>query len=89
MKSAIEHVHYHTTLIQSFVLTFVLVTKAKEDKTFQAIQEERREQAERSVLISCPPRLSEKKFLDYLSKHGTINKHFFYSSYVRVQNYIN
>ncbi|ROI81801.1 Poly(A) RNA polymerase, mitochondrial [Anabarilius grahami] len=57
------------------------VTKAKENKTFQAIQEERRERAERSVLISCPPRFSEKKFLDYLSNHGTINKHFFYSSY--------
>ncbi|XP_073684759.1 poly(A) RNA polymerase, mitochondrial [Garra rufa] len=54
---------------------------AKESKTFQAIQEERREQAERSVLISCPPKINENKFLDYLSKHGTINKHFFYNSY--------
>lgn len=66
------------------LLTFILVTKAQENKTFQAIQEERREQAERSVLISCPPKFNEKKFLDYLSKHGTVNKHFFYSSYVRV-----
>ncbi|KAG1931838.1 poly(A) RNA polymerase, mitochondrial [Pimephales promelas] len=57
------------------------VTKPKENKTFQAIQEERREQAERSVLISCPPKFNENKFLDYLSKHGTINKHFFYSGY--------
>ncbi|XP_016126493.1 poly(A) RNA polymerase, mitochondrial-like [Sinocyclocheilus grahami] len=54
---------------------------AKESKTFQAIQEERREEAERSVLISCPPKINEKKFLDYLSKHGTINRHFFYNSY--------
>ncbi|XP_050980259.1 poly(A) RNA polymerase, mitochondrial [Labeo rohita] len=54
---------------------------AKESKTFQAIQEERREQAERSVLISCPPKINEKKFLDYLSKHGTVNNHFFYNSY--------
>uniref|UniRef100_A0A673N1Y0 Mitochondrial poly(A) polymerase n=1 Tax=Sinocyclocheilus rhinocerous TaxID=307959 RepID=A0A673N1Y0_9TELE len=54
---------------------------AKESKTFQAIQEERREEAERSVLISCPPKINEKKFLDYLSKHGTVNKHFFYNSY--------
>uniref|UniRef100_A0A671SV62 Poly(A) RNA polymerase, mitochondrial-like n=1 Tax=Sinocyclocheilus anshuiensis TaxID=1608454 RepID=A0A671SV62_9TELE len=54
---------------------------AKESKTFQTIQEERREKAERSVLISCPPKINEKKFLDYLSKHGTINKHFFYNSY--------
>lgn len=64
--------------------TFVLFTKAKESKTFQAIQEERREEAERSVLISCPPKINENKFLDYLSKHGTINKHFFYNSYVSV-----
>uniref|UniRef100_A0A8C2DHX3 Mitochondrial poly(A) polymerase n=1 Tax=Cyprinus carpio TaxID=7962 RepID=A0A8C2DHX3_CYPCA len=54
---------------------------AKESRTFQAIQEERREEAERSVLISCPPKINEKKFIDYLSKHGTINKHFFYNSY--------
>ncbi|RXN11160.1 poly(A) RNA mitochondrial [Labeo rohita] len=60
---------------------FSFSTKAKESKTFQAIQEERREQAERSVLISCPPKINEKKFLDYLSKHGTVNNHFFYNSY--------
>ncbi|XP_042591392.1 poly(A) RNA polymerase, mitochondrial-like isoform X2 [Cyprinus carpio] len=54
---------------------------AKESRTFQAIQEERKEEAERSVLISCPPKINEKKFIDYLSKHGTINKHFFYNSY--------
>lgn len=71
-------------MLLSTCFTFVLVTKAKENKSFQAIQEERREQAERSVLISCPPKFNENKFLDYLSKHGTINKHFFYSSYVSV-----
>ncbi|XP_051968261.1 poly(A) RNA polymerase, mitochondrial [Xyrauchen texanus] len=54
---------------------------AKESKSFQAIQEEKREQAERSVLISCPAKINENKFLDYLSKHGAVNKHFFYNSY--------
>jgi len=71
-------------MLLSSCFTFILVTKPKENKTFQAIQEERREQAERSVLISCPPKFNENKFLDYLSKHGTINKHFFYSGYVSV-----
>ncbi|XP_055032102.1 poly(A) RNA polymerase, mitochondrial [Misgurnus anguillicaudatus] len=56
-------------------------TSAKEIKSFQAIQEERREQAERSVLINCPAKINENKFLDDLSKHGPINKHFFYNSY--------
>lgn len=59
-------------------------SKAKKSKTFQVIQEERREKAERSVLISCPDKFSEKKFLDFLSKHGTVNKHFFYNSFVSV-----
>ncbi|XP_076855683.1 poly(A) RNA polymerase, mitochondrial [Brachyhypopomus gauderio] len=50
-------------------------------QSFCTIQEERRERAERSVLISCPPKINEKKFLDYLSKHGDISNHFFYQSY--------
>ncbi|XP_076617012.1 poly(A) RNA polymerase, mitochondrial [Chaetodon auriga] len=43
-----------------------------------AVQAERQEQAERSVLISCA---SEKRLLKYLSTHGNINKYFFYESY--------
>ncbi|KAB5555680.1 hypothetical protein PHYPO_G00036890 [Pangasianodon hypophthalmus] len=50
-------------------------------ESFSALQEERREQAERSVLISCPPNINQKKFLDYISKHGHIQNHFFYQSY--------
>ncbi|XP_062067098.1 poly(A) RNA polymerase, mitochondrial isoform X1 [Lepus europaeus] len=55
-----------------------------EDKTpkkrFSEVQEERREQAQRTVLIHCPHKFSEKKFLKYLSQHGPINNHFFYES---------
>ncbi|XP_054478870.1 poly(A) RNA polymerase, mitochondrial [Anoplopoma fimbria] len=50
-------------------------------KSLYAVQEERQEQAERSVLISCQSRTNEKKFLKYLSRHGDINKYFFYESY--------
>ncbi|KAM9337725.1 poly(A) RNA polymerase, mitochondrial [Symphorus nematophorus] len=50
-------------------------------KSLSALQAERREQAHRSVLISCPARTNEKKFLKYLSRHGDINKFFFYESY--------
>ncbi|KAL1006747.1 hypothetical protein UPYG_G00076340 [Umbra pygmaea] len=50
-------------------------------KTFYTVEEERIEQAQRSVLISCPAKTNEKKFLKYLSRHGDINKYFFYESY--------
>ncbi|XP_053198444.1 poly(A) RNA polymerase, mitochondrial [Scomber japonicus] len=50
-------------------------------KSFYAVQAERQEQAERSVLFSCPSRTSEKKILKYLSRHGEIKKHFSYESY--------
>uniref|UniRef100_A0A672ZZP8 Mitochondrial poly(A) polymerase n=2 Tax=Sphaeramia orbicularis TaxID=375764 RepID=A0A672ZZP8_9TELE len=50
-------------------------------KSLSAFLVERQEQAERSVLISCHPKTSEKKFLKYLSRHGDIKKHFFYDSY--------
>ncbi|XP_056155684.1 poly(A) RNA polymerase, mitochondrial [Lampris incognitus] len=57
-------------------------TEEKEgSKSFYTVQEERREQAERSVLISCPHKINEKKFLKYLSAHGNISKYFFYESY--------
>lgn len=45
------------------------------------MQEERREQAQRTVLIRCPNNVNEKKFLKYLSQHGPINNHFFYESF--------
>ncbi|KAF7212987.1 poly(A) RNA polymerase, mitochondrial [Nothobranchius furzeri] len=50
-------------------------------RSLLAVQDERREQAEKSVLISCQSRPSEKKFLKYLSRHGDVNKYFFYESY--------
>uniref|UniRef100_A0A147A017 Mitochondrial poly(A) polymerase n=1 Tax=Fundulus heteroclitus TaxID=8078 RepID=A0A147A017_FUNHE len=50
-------------------------------KSFYELMADRQEQAEKSVLISCQSRTSEKKFLNFLSKHGDIKKHFFYESY--------
>ncbi|TNN56824.1 Poly(A) RNA polymerase, mitochondrial [Liparis tanakae] len=50
-------------------------------KSLYAVEAERQEQAERSVLISCHSRTNEKKFLNFLSRHGDINKYFFYESY--------
>ncbi|XP_003938441.3 poly(A) RNA polymerase, mitochondrial isoform X1 [Saimiri boliviensis] len=50
-------------------------------KRFSEMQNERREQAKRTVLIHCPEKISEKKFLKYLSQHGPINNHFFYESF--------
>ncbi|XP_012870210.1 PREDICTED: poly(A) RNA polymerase, mitochondrial isoform X2 [Dipodomys ordii] len=56
-----------------------------EDKTpkkrFSEVQRERREQAQRTALIHCPNKISEKKFLKYLSQHGPIKNHFFYESF--------
>lgn len=50
-------------------------------KALYILQAERQAQAERSVLISCHPKTNENKFLTYLSRHGDINKCFFYESY--------
>ncbi|KAL4000702.1 solute carrier family 15, member 5 [Sarotherodon galilaeus] len=50
-------------------------------KSLHTLHVERQEQAERSVLISCQTSTNEKKFLKYLTKHGEINKYFFYESY--------
>ncbi|XP_061037515.1 poly(A) RNA polymerase, mitochondrial [Eubalaena glacialis] len=50
-------------------------------KRFSEVQKERREQAQRTVLIHCPNKISEKKFLKYLSQHGPVNNHFFYESF--------
>uniref|UniRef100_A0A8B9MBW0 RL domain-containing protein n=1 Tax=Accipiter nisus TaxID=211598 RepID=A0A8B9MBW0_9AVES len=49
-------------------------------KTFAEVQTERSEQAERTVLIKCPPKLNEKKLLQYLSSHGNIESHFFFEN---------
>ncbi|XP_039695643.1 poly(A) RNA polymerase, mitochondrial isoform X2 [Pteropus medius] len=51
-------------------------------KRFSEVQKERREQAQRTVLIHCPNKISEKKFLKYLSQHGPISNHFFYESII-------
>ncbi|EPQ14116.1 Poly(A) RNA polymerase, mitochondrial [Myotis brandtii] len=50
-------------------------------KRFSEVQKERREQAQRTILILCPNKISEKKFLKYLSQHGPINNHFFFESF--------
>uniref|UniRef100_A0A674PD98 RL domain-containing protein n=1 Tax=Takifugu rubripes TaxID=31033 RepID=A0A674PD98_TAKRU len=47
-----------------------------------ALQEERFQQAERSVLIGYHSRINEQTFLKNLSRHGDIKKYFFYESYV-------
>ncbi|KAM9232199.1 poly(A) RNA polymerase, mitochondrial [Leptosomus discolor] len=49
-------------------------------KTFTEVQTERLDEAERTVLIKCPPKLNEKKFLQYLSSHGNIKSHFFFEN---------
>ncbi|XP_077159157.1 poly(A) RNA polymerase, mitochondrial [Paroedura picta] len=49
-------------------------------KTFSQVLAERLEQAQRTVLIDCPSKVNEKKFLKYLSPHGKIQNHFFYES---------
>lgn len=62
---------------------FLFILEPKEgDKYFYTLQEERIEQAERSVLISCPAKTNNKKLLKYLSRHGNINT--FYISYVSI-----
>nr|XP_009678073.1 PREDICTED: poly(A) RNA polymerase, mitochondrial [Struthio camelus australis] len=50
-------------------------------KTFTEVQKERLEQAERTILIKCPPKINEKKLLQYLSSHGNINSHFFFENH--------
>ncbi|XP_074049166.1 poly(A) RNA polymerase, mitochondrial isoform X2 [Macrotis lagotis] len=50
-------------------------------KTFSEVQKERHEQAQRSILISCPKKVPEKKLLKYLCQHGEITNHFFFESF--------
>ncbi|XP_068094691.1 poly(A) RNA polymerase, mitochondrial [Hyperolius riggenbachi] len=49
-------------------------------KTFAEVQAERSEQAKRSVLIGCSPKINEEKFLKHLSRHGEVANHFFFDS---------
>ncbi|XP_061442460.1 poly(A) RNA polymerase, mitochondrial [Rhineura floridana] len=56
-------------------------TTGTKKKTFSKVLAERREQAQRTVLINCPSKINEKKMLKYLSTHGNIKSHFFYESY--------
>uniref|UniRef100_A0AAV2LAB8 Poly(A) RNA polymerase, mitochondrial n=1 Tax=Knipowitschia caucasica TaxID=637954 RepID=A0AAV2LAB8_KNICA len=56
-------------------------TKKTGPKALHVLQAQRREEAERSVLISCLPRTHHNKFLKYLSRHGDVNKCFFYESF--------
>ncbi|XP_068942487.1 poly(A) RNA polymerase, mitochondrial [Petaurus breviceps papuanus] len=51
------------------------------NKTFSEVQKERREQAQRSILISCPKKVPEKKLLKHLCQHGEITNHFFFESF--------
>ncbi|KAM8881022.1 poly(A) RNA polymerase, mitochondrial [Synchiropus picturatus] len=53
----------------------------KECKSFYTVQAERQEQAQRSVLISCPPKVSDRKIKRYLSRYGDIKKFFAYESF--------
>lgn len=52
-----------------------------EPKSLHVLRAERQAQAERSVLISCHPKTHENRFLKYLSRHGNVNKCFFYESF--------
>ncbi|XP_061412051.1 poly(A) RNA polymerase, mitochondrial-like [Lethenteron reissneri] len=49
--------------------------------SFVEIQEKRMQQADRSVLISCPKSIAKSNLLQFLSNHGHINNYFFYESY--------
>ncbi|XP_023805880.1 poly(A) RNA polymerase, mitochondrial [Oryzias latipes] len=59
----------------------VLTEETNGRKCLHTLLVERQEQAERSVLISCQSGTSEKKLFKFLSKHGDVEKYFFYESY--------
>ncbi|XP_056290311.1 poly(A) RNA polymerase, mitochondrial isoform X2 [Pseudoliparis swirei] len=70
------------TFLHRTIGTNVVAAQEREGcKSLYAVEAERQEQAERSVLISCHSRTNEKKFLNFLSRYGDINKYFFYESY--------
>ncbi|MBZ3883947.1 Poly(A) RNA polymerase, mitochondrial, partial [Sciurus carolinensis] len=66
---------------ENVFVSFIGSEDKSSKKRFSEVQKERREQAQRTVLIHCPNKISEKKFLKYLSQHGPINNHFFYESF--------
>jgi poly(A) RNA polymerase len=68
--------------IRDVFVSFVGIEDKTLQKKFSEVQKERREQAQRTVLIHCPNNINEKKFLKYLSQHGPVNNHFFYESFV-------
>ncbi|XP_029313581.1 poly(A) RNA polymerase, mitochondrial isoform X2 [Cottoperca gobio] len=70
-----------TFLIRNIGTNVALQEERDGCKSLYAVQAERLDQAERSVLISCNSRTNEKKFLKFLSTHGNIKKYFFYESY--------
>lgn len=73
----------NTHAIVEYLFCCILLSDEKVGhKSLYAVQVERQEQADRSVLISCHSRTNEKKFLKYLSRHGDIKKYFFYENYV-------
>ncbi|XP_073533695.1 poly(A) RNA polymerase, mitochondrial [Phyllobates terribilis] len=47
---------------------------------FSDVQNVRHEQAKHSVLIACPAKINETKFLRYLTQHGEVASHFFFDS---------
>ncbi|XP_033957834.1 poly(A) RNA polymerase, mitochondrial isoform X1 [Pseudochaenichthys georgianus] len=70
-----------TFLHRNIGTNVVAVQEKNGFKSLYAVQAERQEQAERSVLISCHSRTNEKKFLKYIANYGDIQKYFFYESY--------
>ncbi|XP_059585106.1 poly(A) RNA polymerase, mitochondrial isoform X2 [Alligator mississippiensis] len=50
-------------------------------KMFTEVQAEGLEQAQKTVLISYPTGISKRSILQYLSRHGNINSHFFYEGH--------
>ncbi|XP_075127722.1 poly(A) RNA polymerase, mitochondrial [Leptodactylus fuscus] len=47
---------------------------------FSDVQTVRHEQAKHSVLIGCPAKINEAKFLKYLLQHGEVANHFFFDT---------
>ncbi|XP_056375395.1 poly(A) RNA polymerase, mitochondrial [Hyla sarda] len=47
---------------------------------FSDVQSVRHEQAKHSVLVACPAKITESKFLKYLSQYGELAHHFFFDS---------
>ncbi|XP_069816620.1 poly(A) RNA polymerase, mitochondrial isoform X2 [Dendropsophus ebraccatus] len=47
---------------------------------FSDVQTLRHEQAKHSVLIACPAKINENKFLKYLAQYGEVAHHFFFDS---------